>query len=334
MESARSQQVSFLDPLFEAVAWVIIQIHAGLSLIFPANSGWAWGLSIFLLTVCMRILIFPLFVKQLHASRKMQDLNPQVQELRKKYKNDRQRMNQEVMKLYQEAGANPLSGCLPLLAQFPIFISLFQVLQAIANGRPKYGISAELMNSAKEASIFGALVSSRFLDAVETGQVAAILVTGAAVATSSVTTFFLMRASFKRSAPIADPDNPLASMQKYMVYLAPLFGLFGIGFPLGVLIYWATSNTFSLAQSHYIYKKYPASAPGAAAAGAANGDTGAGSKAGGPPQPAQKSGGGLLGKLKKAPEPEPEPTPQPKPQVVRKQPVRQSRSKRAGSRKR
>lgn len=329
--------MSFLDPLFEAVAWVIIQIHAGLSLVFPPNSGWAWGLSIFLLTVLMRILIFPLFVKQLHSSRKMQELSPKVQELRKKYKNDRQRMNQEVMKLYQDAGANPLGGCLPLLAQFPIFISLFQVLQAIALGKPKYGISAELMNSAKEAHIFGALISSRFLDAFHTGDFAAMVVTGAAVATSSVTTFFMMRASAKRAVPITDPDNPMANIQKYMVYMAPLFGLFGLGFPLGVLIYWATSNTFTLAQSHYIYKKYPASAPGsadAAAGGNGNGSGGAGSKDGDARKTAQKPSGGLLGKLKKEQEPEPEPTPSPKPEVVRKQPVRQSRSKRAGSRKR
>lgn len=327
--------MSFLDPLFEAVAWVIIQIHAGLSHIFPHNSGWAWGLSIFLLTVLMRILIFPLFVKQLHSSRKMQELSPKVQELRKKHKNDRQRMNQEVMKLYQEAGANPLGGCLPLLAQFPIFISLFQVLQAIADGRPKYGISAELMNSAKEAHIFGALISSRFLDAFQTGDIAAMLVTGAAVATSSVTTFLMMKASAKRAMPM-DPDNPMANIQKYMVYMAPLFGLFGLGFPLGVLIYWATSNTFTLGQSHYIYKKYPASVPGStdAANGAGgNGAGGSGSKSGGARQQEQKPGGGLLGRLKKEPEPEPEPE-SPKPQVVRKQPVRQSRSKRAGSRKR
>ena len=90
-----------LDPLYRAVAWVIIQIHHGLSFVFPADSGFAWAGSIILLTVLMRILIFPLFVKQIHASRKMQELNPQVQALRKKYKNDRQKMNQEVMKLYQ-----------------------------------------------------------------------------------------------------------------------------------------------------------------------------------------------------------------------------------------
>lgn len=319
--------MSFLDPLYQAVAWVIIQIHAGLSLVFPADSGWAWGLSIFLLTVLMRLLIFPLFVKQLHASRKMQDLNPKVQELRKKYKNDRQRMNQEVMKLYQEAGANPLSGCLPLLAQFPIFISLFQVLQAIAAGRPKYGIGPELMASAKKADIFGAHISSTFLKAFNTPDIRAMVVTGAAVVISSITTFFLMKSSVRRSmATMTDTDNPMMNIQKSMVYFAPLFGLFGLGFPLGVLIYWVTSNTWTLAQSHYIYKKYPASDPNTAAAGAG----GTGDK--GQKQPATKSTSGLRSKLKK--EPEPQPVPDSKAKIVRQQPSRQTRSKRTGSRKR
>jgi YidC/Oxa1 family membrane protein insertase len=323
MESARCQPVSFLDPLFTAVAWVIIQIHAGLSFIFPANSGWAWGLSIILLTVLMRILIFPLFVKQLHASRKMQELNPRVQELRKKYKNDRQRLNQEVMKLYQEAGANPLSGCLPLLAQFPIFISLFQVLQAIADGRPRWGMDAALMKSAKEAHIFGALISDRFLDAFPSGDVPAIIVTGVAVLISSTTTFFMMKASVRRSMmTMTDTDNPMMNVQKSMVYFAPFFGLFGLGFPLGVLMYWATSNTWTLAQSHYIYKKYPAAAPDGAGGDASNGAAPSKTSKGG----ATKPSGGLLGKLKK--EPEPEPTQEVSSKVVRKQPVRQSRSRR------
>jgi YidC/Oxa1 family membrane protein insertase len=318
--------VSILDPLYKAVAWVIIQIHSLLSLVFPADSGWAWGLSILLLTVLMRILIFPLFVKQLHASRKMQDLNPKVQELRKKYKNDRQRMNQEVMKLYQEAGANPLSGCMPLLAQFPIFISLFQVLQAIAAGKPKYGIGPELMASAQRAHIFGAPISSTFLNSFRSEDIAAMVVTAAAVVISSITTFFMMKASVRRSmAQMTDTDNPMMNVQKSMVYFAPFFGLFGLGFPLGVLIYWATSNTWTRAQSHYIYKKYPASAPGAGDAAATGGAGGNGGK------PAAKSSG-LLGRLKK--EEEPAPAEESKPKVVRQQPVRQSRSKRTGSRKR
>ncbi|MGI5223843.1 membrane protein insertase YidC [Actinoallomurus sp. CA-142502] len=338
---------SFLDPLFEAVAWVIIQIHAGLSLIFPADSGWAWGLSIFLLTVLMRLIIFPLFVKQIHASRKMQELNPQVQALRKKYKKDKQRLNQEMMKLYQEAGANPLSGCLPLVVQFPIFISLYNVLRAISTTKPgqsKYGMSADLIQSAQHAHIFSASIPTTFVESFHDKHVGAMIVTLLAVVISSTTTFFTMRSSVGRSMQSMTADNPMMQSQKFLVYLSPLFGLFGLTLPLGVLIYWVTTNSWTLAQSHYVYKKYPmATAEGQAGADAKastakTGTTKTGARTGTAKAGAAKTGakagvragtsvaGGKTRKKADA-EPEPEDTP-PGPKVVRQQPTRQTRSKR------
>ncbi|GAA4513315.1 membrane protein insertase YidC [Actinoallomurus oryzae] len=349
---------SFLDPLFEAVAWVIVQIHAGLSLIFPADSGWAWGLSIFLLTVLMRLIIFPLFVKQIHASRKMQELNPQVQALRKKYKKDKQRLNQEMMKLYQEAGANPLSGCLPLVVQFPIFISLYNVLRAISTTKPgqsKYGMSADLIQSAQHAHIFSASIPTTFVESFHDKHVGAMIVTLLAVLISSTTTFFTMKSSVGRSMQTMTADNPMMQSQKFLVYLSPLFGLFGLTLPLGVLIYWVTTNSWTLAQSHYVYKKYPMSTAqgqatadgkagtaktgtsktGASRTGTAKAGT---AKAGAAKAGATKTGakasvragssvaGGKTRKKADA-EPEPEDTP-PVPKVARQQPTRQSRSKR------
>jgi YidC/Oxa1 family membrane protein insertase len=315
-----------LDPLYRAVAWVIVQIHTGLSYIFDPNSGWAWGGSIILLTVLMRLLIFPLFVKQIHSTRKMQELNPQAQAIRKKYKNDKQRMNQEVMKLYQEAGANPLSGCLPLLVQMPIFIGLFRVLNGLATakeGNGSHGISPALVHSAKAADIFGASISTKFLDAWNAGTVSGIVVCGLAVLISSTTTYFSVKASMNRQ-PAMDENNPMASAQKMMVYLAPIFGLFGLGFPLGVLMYWVTSNSWTLAQTHYIHKKYPITQNGAAQGTAA--------KNGAKTTKAAPASGGLMGRLKKEPEPAPEP--EAKPKVIRQQPVKKPRSKRSGSPKR
>ncbi len=342
--------LSFLEPLFRAVAWVIIQIHAGLSLIFPADSGWAWGLSIFLLTVFLRILIFPLFVKQIRASRKMQELQPQVQALRKKYKKDKQRLNQEMMKLYQEAGANPLSGCLPLLVQAPIFISLYDTLRAISTTKPgesKYGISADLIQSAQHAHIFGASIPSTFTESFSSGSVGAMVVTGLAVVISSTTTFLTMRSSVSRSMQSMTSDNPMMQSQKYLVFLSPLFGLFGLTLPLGVLIYWVTSNAWTLAQSHYIYKKYPMATPsqatgdaaktGGAKAGAARtatakaGDAKTGAarttaKAGARTGAAKATGDGTADRSKKSgPQDEVADT---RPKVVRQQPTRQPRSKR------
>jgi YidC/Oxa1 family membrane protein insertase len=315
--------------LYRAVAWLIIQLHAGLSLVFDKDSGWAWGGSIILLTVIMRILIFPLFVKQIHASRKMQELNPQIQVLRKKYKNDKQRLNQETMKLYQENGANPLSGCLPLVVQFPVFISLFRVLTGLADAKPgngSHGISPALVASAQKANIFGAHISDSFLKAwgADPKSISALVVCGFAVVISSTTTFFTVRSSMARQ-PAMEEGNPMASAQKMMVFLAPLFGLFGINFPLGVLMYWVTSNSWTLAQQHYIYKRYPAPDPNAPAGST----TGKGATTGKGKADAP-AGGGLLSKLKKEPEPEAAP-PEPEPKVVRRQPVKQSRSKRTGT---
>lgn len=351
-----------LDWLYEIVSQLIVWIHTGLSTVVPKDSGWAWGGSIILLTVLLRLILVPLFVKQIHASRKMQELNPKVQALRKKYKNDKQRLNQEVMKLYQENGANPLSGCLPLLVQMPIFIGLFQTLKRISDAKPGqsvFAVSSDLVSSAQNANIFGAHIPDTFLNAwgAEPKTWSAITITGIAVVISSCTTFFTVRASMKRQ-PVADEANPMMQAQKMMVFLAPLFGLFGLGFPLGVLMYWVTSNSWTLAQQHYIYKKYPppgtdgdsattgtaktgTSKTGTAKSGTAKSGTAkagsktAGSKAAGSKAAAAKNGqasSGIKGRLKKEPEPAPEP--EEKPKVVRNQPTRKSRSKRSGTQKR
>ncbi|GAA2150635.1 membrane protein insertase YidC [Actinomadura napierensis] len=336
-----------LDWLYEIVSQLIVWIHAGLSVVFPKDSGWAWGGSIILLTVLLRLVLVPLFVKQIHASRKMQELNPKVQALRKKYKNDKQRLNQEVMKLYQENGANPLSGCLPLVVQMPVFIGLFQTLKRISDakeGHSVFAMSADLVHSAQNANIFGAHIPDTFLNAWSDKTWSAIIITGIAVVTSSCTTFFTVRASMKRQPAAAADANPMMQAQKMMVFLAPLFGLFGLGFPLGVLMYWVTSNSWTLAQQHYIYKRFPPPTDATADTGTTAGTKTAGSKpaaktgakAAGGKAAAGKNGqapSGIKAKLKKEPEPAPEPE-DTKPKVVRNQPTRKSRSKRSGSPKR
>ncbi|GAA1841834.1 membrane protein insertase YidC [Actinomadura bangladeshensis] len=344
-----------LDWLYEIVSQLIVWIHTGLSTVVPKDSGWAWGGSIILLTVLLRLALVPLFVKQIHASRKMQDLNPKVQALRKKYKNDKQRMNQEVMKLYQENGANPLAGCLPLLVQMPIFIGLFQTLKRISDAKPGqsvFAVSSDLVASAQNASIFGAHIPDTFLNAwgADPKSWTAIIITGIAVVISSCTTFFTVRASMKRQ-PVTDDANPMMQAQKMMVFFAPLFGLFGLGFPLGVLMYWVTSNSWTLAQQHYIYKKYPppgtngdtattttTAKAGTKAGGAKSGGAAkAGAKAAGAKAAASKNGqspSGARAKARLKKEPEPAPEPEEKPKVVRNQPTRKPRSKRSGTQKR
>lgn len=324
-----------LDWLYQAVAWVLIQIHAGLSHVFAPDGGLAWGLSIVLLTVCVRLVIFPLFVKQIHASRKMQELQPKVAELRKRYKNDKQRLNQEMMKLYQENGANPLGGCLPLVVQAPIFLSLYRVLTAIAQGRPKYGIGPELMASAQHAKIFGAPLAAHFFSPASqlhgADPILAKVIIGCAVVISATTTFLTVRQSTKRSITTM-ADNPMAQQQKYLMYMSPLFALFGLSLPIGVLMYWVISNAWSLGQQHFVYRKYPM--PGTA--GAATGTPTAGGRPPAYSEGDMSRGSGLLGKVK-TPAPVPsstDGTSADAPKIVRRQPVKQPRSKRSGNRKR
>ncbi len=132
--------IGFLAPLYEAVAWILSTIHSGLAHLTTAS--WTWGLSIVLLTVCMRLLLFPLFMKQIKSQREMQLLQPKIAELKKKYPDDRQRQSQEQMALFKEHGVNPLAGCLPLLVQMPIFFALFGVLHKFVQNKGATGSGA------------------------------------------------------------------------------------------------------------------------------------------------------------------------------------------------
>ncbi|MET9069615.1 membrane protein insertase YidC [Streptosporangium sandarakinum] len=313
-------ELSWLNWLYTAVAHVITWIHQGYSSFLSPDSGLTWALTIITLTVLMRLLIFPLFLKQMRSSRKMQELAPKVQELRKRYKNDKQRMNQEVMALYQGAGANPLGGCLPIVAQFPIFISMFTVLRAMADGHTKFGMTKELVDSARAAHIFGAPLPATFWSSSE--QIQALggahpiqtkVVLALFVAVSSLTTFLTVRQSVTRSMAQM-PDNPMAQQQKILMYISPLFAIFSLNFPLGLILYWVTTNLWTLGQQHWFYSRHPSPVVDAK-----------GNVVTPEPKP------GLLGKVKKT-EP-PAPPVEPAPKVIRQQPTRQPRSKRTGSKK-
>ena len=282
--------MSILNPLFDAVAWVIMRIHAVLSVPFGASSGWAWGLSIVFLVMFMRLLMVPLFVKQVNAQRKMQAHMPQLQELRKRYKNDKQRLNEETMKFYKENGINPLGGCLPLAAQLPVFWALFNVLRAIADWQPgqvpKYGLTVPVVQSAKEARIFGASLADKFLFPLPHQTLESRLVILVFVLISAATTFLTMRQSQKRGmmqqAPV-DPDNPAANMQKYMMYIAPFFALTGLYWQFGLVIYWVTTNVWTLGQQHFLFRNLPivgSATVGASAVEAAPGKTSVSGKSG------------------------------------------------------
>jgi YidC/Oxa1 family membrane protein insertase len=278
--------VSILNPLFEAVAWVMMQIHAGVSHLFGPSSGVTWALSIILLVVLMRLIMVPLFIKQRNSMQKMQSHTPQLAELRKKYKNDKQRLNEETMKFYKENGINPLGGCLPLLAQLPVFWALFNVLKAIADWTPghtpSYGMTVPFVESAHSARIFGIALYDQFLHpAVGESSTSRYLIV-VFVLVSAATTFLTMWQSKKRGmmnqGMPADPDQPGAAaaqaMSKNMMYIAPFFALTGLYWQFGLVLYWVTTNVWTLGQQHFLFRSLPvvgSATVGASATQAASG---------------------------------------------------------------
>ncbi len=269
--------MGILNPFYDAVAWVLVHLHGILAVPFGYNSGWSWALAIIILVVLMRLILVPLFVKQMHSQRKMAALAPQVAALRKKYKNDKQTLNQETMKLYQENGANPLAGCLPLVVQLPVFFALFNVLRAVAEGQTKYGLTEREVYSAQHAHILFATIADRIVTSpvppwhLAPGvPVSAMIEIGIVVLISATTTFLTVRQSVKRGIGQVgqDPNNPMANSQKYMMYIAPLFALSGLYWQFGLVMYWVTTNLWTLGQQYVLFRNFAPVTAGADAASA------------------------------------------------------------------
>lgn len=260
---------TILYPLKWAVAWMMVSLHHAFQAIgFDSDSGLAWVLAIVGMTIIIRILLIPLFFKQIKAQRGMQIMQPELQALQKKYKGkkdpaSRQRQQQEMMDLYKKHGTNPFSSCMPILLQMPVFFALFRVLASlplIANGTYHYDrlgpLTAELAKEAESATLLGAHISDTFM---HTSDPMAKIVTLVLIALMSITTFITTRQLTMKNMSAAALDNPMAKQQKMMMYLFPvIFAVTGVNFPIGVLIYWTTTNLWSMGQQFYTIQKYPA----------------------------------------------------------------------------
>ncbi len=238
------------------VSWVLVSFHSLTSQVFAPDGGWAWGLAIVLLVILIRILLIPLFVKQIKSQRNLQIIQPQVKEIQKKYAGDRERQSQELMKLYKETGTNPLSSCLPILAQAPIFYALFVVLQGIAMSQPKGVLTEELVESARNASILGAPIYGTFMNRAETANpTATFWVTLILIMLMTLTSFLTQRQLIVKNTA---PDNPMVQQQKILLYVFPvIFAITGINFPVGVLLYWFTTNLWTMGQQFYVIRNNP-----------------------------------------------------------------------------
>src|SRR6476661_4627000 len=230
----------------------------------PMSSGWSWTLAIIGLTVTIRAMLIPLFVKQIKSSRNMQLIQPKVKELQKKYGHDRERLAQETMKLYKDSGTNPFASCLPILIQMPIFLALFRLLDHhAANGTGKAFLSADLAKSFRSAELFGAIpLKATFMQSG--GSTAVMVVAAILVVAMTATTFTTQRQLMSKNMPPDALSGPYAQQQKLLLYVLPVvFAVGGIAFPIAVLFYWTTSNLWTMGQQFYVIRNNPA--PGTAA---------------------------------------------------------------------
>jgi YidC/Oxa1 family membrane protein insertase len=256
-----------MDPLYFVTSFIMTTFHELFTGLFgnsSAGQGWAWALSIVCLTIVIRILLIPLFVKQIKSSRNMQLLQPKVKELQKKYGHDRERLAQETMALYRETGTNPFASCLPLILQMPIFLALFRLIDRASNTdfTGEHFLTEPLGKSLRESTLFGAPVSDQFWGAtdVNTQILAAVL-----VVVMTATTFLTQRQLMSKNMPADAMSGPYAQQQKMLLYVLPLaFGVGGVAFPIGVLLYWTTSNAWTMGQQFYVIHNNPA--PGTPAA--------------------------------------------------------------------
>jgi YidC/Oxa1 family membrane protein insertase len=334
--------LGFLAPI---VAAMLKGIHTGLGTFLPDGSGWAWGLSIVFLTITVRILLFPVFVKQIKSQRRMQEIAPKVKELQAKHKGDRETLNTELMKLYKDHGTNPVSGCLPLLLQIPVFIALFRVMNEF---KPKdgkfvehFGLSETLIEQGAKAKVFGAPISASFMSSnnllhqLGGTKLTVQIVTVIMIVVMGASQFWTQRQLMARSGAPADAQQ--AQIQKTMLYVLPVFfAVAGVNFPIGVLLYWLTTNLWSMGQQAWVIKRMPPVTPGGSAAAGKATKVGSGSVAG----TATKRGKAPKGDAKEEPAAETGPAPSDveaaaagAAAIATKQTPRASSGRAAGSRK-
>ncbi|MBP2364838.1 membrane protein insertase YidC [Pseudonocardia parietis] len=262
-----------LDFIYYPVSFIMWVWHKVFGFVLGEDSGIAWALSVVFLVFTLRLILYKPFVSQVRSMRKMQEMAPEMQKLRKKYANDRQKLATEMQKLQQQNGANPIMGCLPILVQIPVFIGLFHVLREFKPGKTEnYFFDAAENASFVESSFFGSKLGAAIWPLQNTSSVAEVggnlvsqwIVMIPLMIMAGVFTHITARHSVARQqAQIAAGTvaaNPQAEiMQKLMLYVFPIGVVVGAPFlPLAVLFYWVANNLWTLGQQWVVYKRIDA----------------------------------------------------------------------------
>jgi YidC/Oxa1 family membrane protein insertase len=264
-----------LNFIYYPVSAILWFWHKAFGYLLGPDNGIAWALAVVFLVFTLRALLYKPFVSQVRSMRKMQEFAPEIQKLKAKYGDDRQKMAAEMQKLQTQHGVNPLGGCLPVLVQIPVFIGLFHVLRSF--NRPflspelnrqigNYVFSATDVQSFLDARLFGVPLSAYITEPTELlarygditrWEIALLAVPLTVIA--GILTHLTAKHSVARQTE-AQAANPQAvMMNKVMLYLFPL-GVVAGGpfFPLAILIYWLSNNLWTLGQQHLVYKRIDA----------------------------------------------------------------------------
>ncbi len=267
----------------------LIDVFEAVLKFFHNSAGVSWGWSIVLLTILIRALLIPLTVKQFSSMQKLQQLQPELKTIQAKYKEDKQRQQQELMKFYKENQVNPLGSCLPLVAQLPVFISLFYMLRKSLRGDICPGVqhAYQQIHGAAATTPCGPHGGASFLFIPD-------LTNKASGAVLVVLIILYVGTQLVSSRMMASPT--MDKTQRQIMLLMPLFFVvFIINFPAGVIVYWVTTNTWTMGQQYVVKRRLaPPPTPAGdvvatvpAGAAAVVDGTGAGNGSG--------AGGGLVG---------------------------------------
>ena len=225
--------INAIADFFQNLFSPIVNVMGVVLLYFHQTLGVPWWLSIVMLTVIVRSLMFPLTVKQVKSMRAMQDLKPGMDRVRAQFKDNPQRQREEMAKLYQDQGVNPLGGCLPILVQMPIFIGIFYVIR-------KFGGTPGRTPPEYESFTQGGILWFQDLSQADPYYLLPII--------SALT----MLAATEITAKNVDPQ------QRWLMRLLPVgFTVFLLNFPAGLFVYWITSNLMTLGQNYMIYNYGP-----------------------------------------------------------------------------
>jgi YidC/Oxa1 family membrane protein insertase len=267
-----------LDFVYYPVSGIMWLWYKLFALILGPSNFFAWGLAVMFLVFSLRALLYKPFVRQIRTTRQMQELQPQIKALQKKYGKDRQRMALEMQKLQREHGFNPILGCLPMLAQIPVFIGLYHVLRSFNRttggfGQPhltvaenratgNYVFSPTDVAHFLDANLFGAPIGAFMtqhsgLDAFTMfSRPAVIAVAAPLMVLAGIATYFNSRASVARQSAEAAANPQTAMMNKLALYVFPLGVVVGGPFlPIAIIIYWVSNNIWTFAQQHYVFGK-------------------------------------------------------------------------------